>query len=364
MKFFNREKEINEILHILNKEPDDIYFIYGSINSGKTTLINHIINNELNDNYKVFYINFRTYLISEKKDFIEAIFSTKKDDFLETIKDKSEVLNLITKGARILTGVPIPEVEFNKLFEERINDAFQYLNNIMLETRKNGKTPILILDELQMIKDITTNGQKYLLKELFQFLVSLTKEQHLCHVFCLTSDSLFAEYVYNAGELGGRAKYILVDDFDKETSLRFISFLAKENGVALSDSDKEKIYSYVGGKPKDIAYVVEESSFKDLKEVLEYLLNDSIQKLDMFLNKLDYITPKISIENEIIEIKKEDVVNALKLFKTKYEIDKNDVSMPIYIYLIKENILFLNPQKGILKPQSYLVWNAIKRLEL
>ncbi len=248
MKFFNREKEIKELLHILSKEPDDIYFIYGSINSGKTTLINHIINEKLNkENYKIFYINFRTYLISEKREFIEAIFTTKKEGILEKIKDKSEVINLITKTTKILTGIPIPEMEFNKLFEERINDAFQYLNNIMLETKKNGKTPILILDvlekfvfqnlcrsapkNLQMIKDITTNGQKYLLKELFQFLVSLTKEQHLCHVFCLTSDSLFAEYVYNTGELKDRADYILVDDFDKETAISFMDFLAKENGV-------------------------------------------------------------------------------------------------------------------------------------
>ncbi|MDK2988169.1 MAG: uncharacterized protein PWQ47_1307 [Methanothermococcus sp.] len=213
MKFFNREKEIKEILHILNKEPNDIYFIYGSINSGKTTLINHIINNKLDDNYKVFYINFRTYLISEKRDFIEAIFTTKKEGILEKIKDKSEVINLITKTTKTLTGIPIPEVEFNKLFEEKINDAFQYLNDVVLETKKSGRTPILILDELQMIKEVTTNGQKYLLKELFQFLVSLTKEQHLCHVFCLTSDSLFAEYVYNTGELEGRAKHLLVDDF-------------------------------------------------------------------------------------------------------------------------------------------------------
>lgn len=350
MKFFNREKEIKEILHILNKEPNDIYFIYGSINSGKTTLINHIINNKLDDNYKVFYINFRTYLISEKRDFIEAIFTTKKEGILEKIKDKSEVINLITKTTKTLTGIPIPEVEFNKLFEEKINDAFQYLNDVVLETKKSGRTPILILDELQMIKDITTNGQKYLLKELFQFLVSLTKEQHLCHVFCLTSDSLFAEYVYNTGELEGRAKYILVDDFDKETALRFMDFLAKENGVALSDSDKEKIYSYVGGKPKDIAYVVEESSFKDLKEVLEYLLKDEIQKLKYFLED-------ISEEDAELHGK---VVESLKKFKEKYEIEDLEIPKKIREILIRRNILFLNPQKGILKPQSFLVWNAIK----
>jgi len=362
MKFFDREREIAEILHILNKEPDDIYFIYGSINSGKTALIKHIIENKLNDDYKVFYINFRTYLISEKREFIEAIFTTKKDDFFEKIKDKDEVLNLITKGVRILTGIPIPEVEFDKLFEEKINDAFQYLNSLLLEIKKSGKQPVLIFDELQMIKDVILNGQKYLLKELFQFLVSLTKEQHLCHVFCLSSDSLFIEYVYSTGELEGRAKYLLVDDFNKETALRFMDFLAKENNVCLTNEDKELIYNYVGGKPKEIKYVIEESTFKDLREILDFMLKDATQKLDMFLDILNYSKPKIEIGDEIIEIKKEDIIEALRLFKDNYEVSKKHIPVPVYTYLIKRNILFLNPIEGTLKPQSYLVWNAIKRL--
>jgi len=151
MKFFNREKEINEILHILNREPDDIYFIYGPLNSGKSTLIKHIIENKLTDEYKVFYINFRTYLISEKREFIGAIFTTKKDELFEKIKDSSEVLKLITKGTKILTGIPIPEIEFDRLFEEKINDAFQYLNSLLLEVKKSGKQPVLIFDELHRI---------------------------------------------------------------------------------------------------------------------------------------------------------------------------------------------------------------------
>ncbi|AAB98833.1 hypothetical protein MJ_0821 [Methanocaldococcus jannaschii DSM 2661] len=38
MKFFNREKEINKILSIIEGEPNLIYFIYGSLNSGKFNL--------------------------------------------------------------------------------------------------------------------------------------------------------------------------------------------------------------------------------------------------------------------------------------------------------------------------------------
>ena len=363
MRFFDREKEIHKILSIIEGEPNIIYFIYGSINSGKTALIRHIIENKLTDDYKVFYINFRTYLISEKREFIEAIFTTKKDDFFEKIKDKSEVLNLITKGAKILTGIPIPEVEFDKLFEEKINDAFQYLNSLLLEVKKSGKKPVLIFDELQMIKDVVLNGQKYLLKELFQFLVSLTKEQHLCHVFCLSSDSLFIEYVYNIGELEGRTKYLLVDDFDKETALKFMDFLSEEIlNKKLPNNEKELIYSYVGGKPLYIYNVIDEVRYRKLNDILNLMLKEETQKLKYFLKELNYIKPKVELKDEIIEIKKDDIINALKLFKDNYEISDNNISEPVYIYLVKENILFLNPIEGTLKPQSFLVWNAIKKL--
>ena len=353
MKFFNREKEIKEITSILEGEPNSIYFIYGSINSGKTTLINHIINEKLNkNNYKVFYINFRTFLISEKRDFIEAIFTTKKEGVLEKIKDKSEVINLITKTTKTLTGIPIPEVEFNKLFEEKINDAFQYLNDILLETKKSEKTPILIFDELQMIKEITTNGQKYLLKELFQFLVSLTKEQHLAHCISLTSDSLFAEYVYNTGELEERADYILVDDFDKPTAIKFMDFLTKELlNKSLSNEQKEQIYSLVGGKPLLIYKVIDKIRYKELNDILTTMLNDERNKLRYFLE---------DIAEEDGELHKK-VIDALSLFKNNYEIDDFKVPKKIRNVLINKNILFLNPRKGTIKPQSYLIWNAIKK---
>ncbi|XRO77101.1 ATP-binding protein [Methanocaldococcus sp. 10A] len=353
MKFFDREKEIKEILYILEGESNFIYFIFGPINSGKTALINEVINNRLDDNYKVFYINFRRYLISEKREFIEAIFTTKKEDILEEIKSKSEVINMLIKGAKVLTGIPIPEVEFNKLFEKRINDVFQYLNDILLKTKNSGKKPILILDELQMIKDVVVNGQKYLLKELFQFLVSLTKEQHLCHVFCLSSDSLFIEYIYNTGELEERADYILVDDFDRETALKFMDFLAKEIlNKNLSNEEKEKIYTYVGGKPVLIYKVIDKMRYEELDNILNEMLKIEVSKLKYFLED-------VKEDNE--EFYKE-VVNYLSLFKKEYEIEDIKIPKKIREFLIKKNILFLNPIEGTLKPQSFLVWNAIKKI--
>ena len=152
--------------------------------------------------------------------------------------------------------------------------------------------------------------------------------------------------------LYGRCKYILVDDFDKETAIKFMDFLAKENNVRLTNEDKELIYSYVGGKPKDIKYVIEESKFKDLKEILDYLLKDATQKLKYFLEEVREKDEKFYCR----------VVETLKIFKENYKIEDMEIPKNVRKILVKRNILFLNPIDGILKPQSFLVWNAIKEI--
>ncbi|WP_456371908.1 ATP-binding protein, partial [Methanocaldococcus sp.] len=73
MKFFNREREINEILSILEGEPNFIYFIFGPINSGKSTVIREIITNRLDKNkYIPFFIDFRARNIVNVDNFIEC----------------------------------------------------------------------------------------------------------------------------------------------------------------------------------------------------------------------------------------------------------------------------------------------------
>ncbi|NMG82955.1 MAG: ATPase, partial [Methanosarcinales archaeon] len=73
MEFHNREMETKEIRLILDSRPTLITFIYGPINSGKTGLINHVIE-ELPEDYVVFYINLRTKFLASYDDFIESLF--------------------------------------------------------------------------------------------------------------------------------------------------------------------------------------------------------------------------------------------------------------------------------------------------
>ncbi|AEF97285.1 ATP-binding protein [Methanotorris igneus] len=354
MEFFNREKKIKEILNILESEPNFIYFIFGPINSGKTTLINHIITKKLDKRYIPFYINFRRRAIINVDNFIECLFEvdekSKIEDFREYAKSLSD---LLSKSSETVTNyyLGMPKNFFEK--KEKSGDIYQYIEYLFAELNKKGKIPILIFDELQMIKELTLNGKRPLLKSLFQFLVSLTKEQHLCHVFCLTSDSLFAEYVYNTGELGGRAKYLLVDDFDKETALKFMDFLSEDIlKRKLTKEEKELIYSYVGGKPVDIIYVIENLKHKTLNNILNEMLNGEISKLSYFLEEIE------ENDKEVHNF----LINALKLFKDNYIIDDRKIKKNVRELLITKNILFLNPTNRTIKPQSFLTWNAIKKV--
>ncbi|ACV24731.1 ATP-binding protein [Methanocaldococcus fervens] len=348
MRFFNREKEIKEILSIIESEPQRINFIYGSINSGKTALINEIINNRLDkDKYVVFYFDLREIFISRYDDFIEVLFEEYEGD-----KNPTEIIKSLINELPSLYGIPIPKNTLNEIFKKKTTkNVFRYITKVLMDIKKEGKQPILIIDELQKIGDMKING--FLIYELFNYFVSLTKHKHLCHVFCLSSDSLFIERVYNEAMLKGRVDYILVDDFDKETAIKFIDFLSENIlNKKLSDDEKELIYTHVGGKPVDIIYVIDKLRYKELKEILDYLLMDEQQKLKYFLE---------DVKEKDEELYKK-VVETLKIFKENYEIDDITINKKIREFLVKRNILFLNPIEGTLKPQSFLVWNAIKKI--
>ena len=63
----------------------------------------------------------------------------------------------------------------------------------------------------------------------------------------------------------------------------------------------------------------------------------------MFLEKFNYIKVRVNYEEEELEIRKDDVLKALKAFQEKEKISKNLVKIPVYYYLVKHNILFLDP---------------------
>ena len=353
MTFFDREEDVKRLKAVLSGEPNLVYFVYGPINSGKTALLSKVFE-ELPEEYVVFYINFRGLDVEQIEDLMRVLFDVEYGKGKEALKEI--VKEVLKEGAKLFKkakGIPIPEKVFDYLFEKgkKTEDAFRYLENLFREIIEERKRPVLVVDELQVIKNVMNATGQRVLDRLFNFMVRLTKEIHLCHCLCATSDCLFIEEIYTNARLEGRAEYLLVDDLKKEDALRVYEGFGFE--------DKELVWDYIEGKFGDMIRLFERKKigFSE-KEALELMLRDAVERLDEFLLQVKRF--RRSFEGE--EIREEEVRKALSVFKTEKEVRKSAIDIVYRNYLVRENILFYNPVLGTVRPQSRLIERAIKEV--
>ena len=257
MPFFNREGDIRRVKSVLSGEPNLVYFVYGPINSGKTSLLMRVFD-ELPSEYKIFYINFRGFEGGYSK-FTRAFFELGDKSLWEKLKEKMPIVaaavEYVEKVAKkINTAIELPGEVIRMLQvggedPEKI-DLFHYLERLMKRLVEKGKKPVLILDEMQVLKDELNAVGQPLLARLFNFAVRMTKETHLCHVLCATSDCLFVDLVYSSARLEGRSKYILIDDLDKDSAFEVYERFGFE--------EKDLVWEYIGGKVGDMVSLFEE----------------------------------------------------------------------------------------------------------
>jgi len=329
--FHNRERELKEIMNILDTEPSLITFVYGPINSGKTTMISHLIK-ELPDEYAPFYVNLRGRFITDYEDFLNVLFEIDEDGGVDNV---TEYAKSILKDMGAVSGIPIPINLFEQIFEkkDKSKDMFKYIERFFVELSKK-RTPVLIIDELQVIGDLKVDD--LLIYKLFNFFIRLTKELHLAHVFAISSDSLFIEDVHSEAMLEGRCRYLLVDDFDRETTSAFL----KTHGF--TDDEMAMAWESCGGKP---GYLVELANTKlsggDITKKAEKMLEEEISRLIFLLAR-----------NKDM---KSDIIDMLTIFASVEEVKYSDsMDIDLLSFLVKQNILFLDPVNRTIKPQSRL----------
>ena len=338
IEFHDRGKEMNEIRDILDAEPSLITFVYGPINSGKTALITHLIE-ELPENYVVFYVNLRGKFISNYDDFVRALFKLdrEKKEYKEILRTISEVSLKSLKFA----GIPVTEGVLDLFFRENTYyDVFEFLEDYFTEIAKN-KVPVLIVDELQKIGDVRINT--HLIYELFNLFIRLTKELHLCHVFAVTSDSLFIEQVYSEAMLEGRCRYLMVDDFDYKTTTAFL------DGHDFTDDERTIAWDYCGGKP---VYLLELINTKDnRKGKAEEMFKIRMGQIEEIIYSLEANDKKMF--DAVVGILSEFIVNE----KTAYKYLNDGIK-----FLVRKNIIFADLVNKELIPQSQLTLSAIREV--
>ncbi len=333
IEFYDREREIDEVMRILNTPPNLITFVYGPINSGKSSLMDKIAK-ELGKGYVVFYVDLRERFVKNYDDFVRVLFKVHRGK----VKDYKAFLAKVLEGFNF-EGLPIPKNLLIELLRSSdVEDVFEYVITVFETVKEKGKTPVLILDELQVIGDLKIND--LLIYRLFNLFVSITKKRHLAHVFAITSDSLFIERVFNEAMLHGRCHYLLVDDFDYDTTAEFL------RKYGFSKEEIELAWEYLGGKP---VYLVEAVKNKDrLEKFCEGQLRLRKRQIKDALYRLD-------------DDFRKSVLNTFSRFKDEETITYERLSEEL-IWCIKNNILFLDPMNEIVKPQSQLDLLAIRQI--
>jgi len=349
IEFYNRVEETMEVERILSTDPTLITFIYGPINSGKTELFNNLIKN-IPKSQKVFYINLRGRFISNYDEFIKVLFDVEHEARYQRIKEfLRPVVNVLPES---YSGIPIPKDVFLNLFKEKeVEDAFDYIETVLRAFYKNDYPPVLVIDELQVIGDLKVD--ELLIYKLFNFFVRLTKELHLTHIFVVSSDSLFIEEVYSEAMLEGRCRYLLVDDFDRETTSAFL----KKHGF--TDDENAIAWEYCGGKP---VYLVELMNYQNRKKKLKEMLLFRTGEIETILKRINELGGEIVIEDTNYNVNYEKLVEALKKFVDRETIDMNEVDEISKTFLVKKNILFVDPLRKLIAPQSKLNLLAIREV--
>ena len=334
MKFYDREKELKYLKNYVQLEPNSILFVYGPKSSGRSTVMMRVIKELENSNIVFFYYNLRKYATPTKDEFLSIFFEK---------GDKKYLLNKLEINFKIFKFGIEENFDFNNI---KLNDVFAKINESINTVIKDGKRPVLVIDELQKLKNIYFNDGKSLLNELFNLFVSLTKMEHLCHVICLTSDTLFIDNVYRNSSLSEASEYYLIDWLKKH--------------------DIKKILKEERFNEKEIDYCLNYLS-------LPYEISQLINNKKLGLSVEETIKRWINIEADGIkylidtsDLNEEEIYKVLSKFKDKIKISyKKDVKkeeMKYIKFLIENEILFYDVINGVIKPTSIKKWHAIKEI--
>ncbi len=270
--FVDREREEAFFVRWFNRVPQRILWVYGPKSSGKTTLIEYVIENHLlkERNFWIKYFNLRETFISSYGSFLDAFF-------VEADKPESEKTGII--GINLFG---FKSEVWQKIKEKKLN-LFKEFKAELERIRRNGKKCVIIIDEIQKLRDVymeNNNGERELLKEFLNFCVRLTKETHLSHVVILTSNTVFIETIYNDAKMKKTSEFLKIGHLNKE---QVEEWLKTEK---LSKEEINLIWNYYGGCIADILKAIEvKKEGENLKEFLKQEAWLAYTEIDEFLAK-------------------------------------------------------------------------------
>lgn len=317
MEFINRKKEILTLKSYFEHEPANILVVYGPKSTGKTTLLHQVIQDHLKDKkYAVNSINLRRVLIYDFKSFLDIFFQ----------KNTGEKVKDIVAGVTVNVGFFKVGLDDEALLKK---NAFKVMEDQLIKANQKGLRPIIILDEIQNLKDIYLNGERRLLDELFNFFVGLTKETHLAHVVLASSDSFFISRIYDSASLMKTADFLLVNQLEK---IEVENWLKKQQ---FSSDDIQFIWEHSGGNTWEIEqYILARKKGESIEHTYQKFLNIALSKLDRYL----IFNLKNAVDKQFFEVVNQQIAQQGMCFIPNLTVEASEnvlaemVNMDLWFY--------------------------------
>ena len=336
MEFINREKDIKYLRAHFESEPNSLLFVYGPKSGGKSALLEKVSKSLNKEQYAVNYISLRGVLIYDFKSFIKIFFPENLKGKLKDILD-GFTLNIGFFGVKL--------EEENILYE----NPFKLMIDKLDSANKRGIKPIIIIDELQLLRHIYINGERYLIEELFNLFIEITKVKHLAHVVLATSDSYFIEEIYKSSKLAKTSRFFLLDHFDKKT---VFNWLKKEK---FSEKEINIVWDFVGGCPWEIREIIKDKKQGiDVENSINMLLKNSYGRVFEF--GITLIKEEKDVFDKVIkEIAKKG------FFEVHYDNQINYLDI-LLKKTIELDIWFYKPEEHKIEANSISVFHSLKKL--
>ncbi len=354
--FINRQYELDFLRAFIKDTPNRLLFMYGPKSSGKTTLLFKFVEEiENNPKYNIMFFNLRKMLIVNYSDFIRVFFTV------------AENLPASESKTRYEYDLKVFKLSYESIekIEKKEYDPFIVMEAELIKMRNKGIVPIIIIDELQALSEIYFNGQRELLKELFNFFVAMTKESHLCHVIISSSDGYFIERIYSDSKLQKTSTFLEVDYLEKEDIFYWLNNLEKESGITaftLTQEQIEIIWHYFGGSIWEI-YELLSHQFqfaKDGKVSNEDILSFSKAKIKAFAIKFQDYAKFNPFKIELLKISNKYFTKKGSVILMDYDAYAKQGENYKYIAdeigsLVQKNLFSYNPVTGEYKPQGHSI---------
>ena len=265
--FINREQDMRYLRQWLESEPDALLFVYGPKSSGKSTLMMKVVEALDEKCYAVNYMNLRGVLIYDFESFLQTFFQ----------KTPQGQVREILSGLTLNIGFFNVSVDDEALLGK---NAFKVMEDQLRKAVKKGLRPVIVLDEIQLLKNIELNGKRHLLDELFNLFIRLTKETHLAHVILLTSDSYYIEEIYNHAKLSKTTEFYLLDHLPRSDTEAWL------HAEGWDEDQIQTLWEHIGGSPWEIGRILEHvKNGKSVEQACQDRVNDQYGKLKEFHRK-------------------------------------------------------------------------------